>query len=184
MQKMKLMACMTLFMLCATRQAAIAKPSQFGQYAASKYSQKVVIVNWYDDNALSRLQNSQYRQDFNQMANFFAPQIFPSFCGIASATIVLNALRVPTNTAPANPQLALQLPKVWGGEKKHFHFYTQDTFFTERTEKVKSRKRIALQNITPENENDANAFQPGVSLAELQQLLVALRLQPRRAWRV
>ena len=173
MIKNKIYLCWMFIVLLFGVRLAEAKPNEFGKYSKSKYSNQVVIVNWYDDIGLKRLQNSQYRQDFNQLAHFFAPQIFPSFCGIASATMVLNALRVPTGTAPANPELAFQLPKVWGGEKKDFHFYTQETFFTERTEQIKSRKVIALQNITPQNENDASAFQPGVTLAELQKLLVA-----------
>ena len=129
-------------------------------------------LSWYDPEGITRLKRSQYREDFNQLAHFFAPQVWASFCGIASATMVLNALRVPSRTAPANPKLAFQLPKIWGGEKKDLHFYTQETFFTPRVEKVKSHDLIALKNITPDNDNDPKAFSPGVTLAELKELLI------------
>ena len=56
---------------------------------------------------------------------------------------------------------------------KNLHFYTQETFFTQRVEKVKSHDLIALKNITPDNENDPKAFSPGVTLAELKELLMA-----------
>ena len=89
----------------------------FGTYTQSQFSDSVVIINWYDPEGMTRLARSRYNEDFKQLAHFFAPQGFGSFCGIASATIILNALRVPNRTAPANPQLAFQLPKVWGGQK-------------------------------------------------------------------
>ena len=148
-------------------------PNQFGMYGKSQFSDSMVIVNWYDPEGITRLANSKYREDFNQLAHFFAPQVWVSFCGIASATMVLNAMRVPQKTAPANPKLAFKLPKVWGGKIKNFHFYTQETFFTSRAEKVKSHDLVALKNRTPDNENDPKAFSPGVTLAELKELLIA-----------
>lgn len=148
-------------------------PDQFGTYGKSQFTDAIVVVNWYDSEGITRLASSKYREDFNQLAHFFAPQVWVSFCGIASATIVLNALRVPKKTAPANPKLAFQLPKVWGGTIKNFHFYTQETFFTPRVEKVKSHDVVALKNRTPDNENDPKAFSPGVTLLELKSLLMA-----------
>ena len=157
-----------------------AQPSnKFATYKVSQFSKSIVVINWYEPEGIARLNRSQYREDFYQLAHFFAPQVWMSFCGVASATMVLNALRIPHGTAPANPQLAFHLPKVWGGGKKDFHFYTQETFFTPRAEKVKAHDLIALKNITPANENDPKAFSPGMTLAELKALLIAHDAQVR-----
>ena len=148
-----------------------AKKKGYGTYLPSQVSGQKQVLSWYEEEAQTRLRQSQHNTDFYQMASFFAPQIHPTFCGVASSVIVLNTLRVPTGKAPGNPQLALTLPKVWGGATRSFPFYTQDTFFTDKTEQIKSSAVISLSNVTPENEHDASAFDPGLKLAELKQML-------------
>ena len=166
----------TLVALMASAQLHAAETADgvpFGTYKPSEFSGKVVVVNWYDKEGQKRIRRSDYKNDFYQLAHFFAPQIYGTFCGIASSSMVLNALRVPEGEAPNNPLLAMKMPKVWGGDTKQFTFYTQETFFNDKTEKVKPRSVIALKNISAKNTNNAKAFDPGLKLAELKGVLEA-----------
>ncbi|MCF7969823.1 MAG: phytochelatin synthase family protein [Methylococcaceae bacterium] len=61
------------------------------------------IVNWGTEEGIKRLEASQYKVDFFKLANHFESQNNKLFCGPASATIVLNALRVRNS--------AIQLPE-------------------------------------------------------------------------
>ena len=145
----------------------------FGEYGPSKYSKRVVVVNWNTSEGRNRLASSSHSQDFYQLAHFFSPQNYPTFCGIASSTIVLNAMRVSNGTVPKNAQLDMPLPKVWGGKAVSYKLYTQENFFTGKTERVKSRAVISLKNITPDNQDNELAFRPGLSLNELRKMLEA-----------
>ncbi|MCI0561346.1 MAG: phytochelatin synthase family protein, partial [Nitrososphaera sp.] len=91
----------------------------------------------------------------------------------ASSVMVLNALRVPDGEAPANPTLAMKMPEAWGGDTKQYHFYTQETFFNEKTEKIKPRSVVMLNNVTARNTKDGKAFDPGLQLAQLKSMLEA-----------
>ena len=140
------------FFLLLPTLASAESPPAFGSHSVSQNSQKMVAVNWNTPEGLVRLGRISQESDFYRLAHFVSPQIYPSFCGIASSTIVLNGLRVPTGSAPPNPELEMPLPKVWGGKSVRYHLYTQETFFTKATDRVKTRDVIALRNITSENE--------------------------------
>ena len=154
----------------------VADQVTFGEYSASTYSYNP-IESYYSDEGRQRLERSKFKVDYYQLAHFFSPQIHPNYCGIASSTIVLNALRVPSQSALANPKIKMTLPEVWGGGTKEFHFYTQETFFNEDTDKVKSKTLVRLENVTEENTQDESAFSPGLTLSELGQMLSAYDLK-------
>jgi len=92
--------------------------NNYKSFSPSKYSEKdeVVLIRWNSEEGKSRLISSKYKNDFYQLANFYQPQINPLYCGIASSVIVLNAMRIPENSAPSQESLEIKKPEVWGGD--------------------------------------------------------------------
>jgi len=156
-------------LLSLLNHAVLALESTYGHYQPSQFSDSVVLVNWQSPEGRQRLINSKYNNDFFQLAHHFQPQANPLYCGIATAVIVLNALKV--GQIPSQKQLEVQKPKVWGGDEIPYPLYSQQTFLNANTDKIKSRKIIRLENITPENEHKAQAFDPGLTLAQLEAML-------------
>jgi len=133
-------------------------------------AERQIIVKWNGVEGLERLQMAEYKNDFYELAGYFQPQINPLYCAAASSVIVLNA--IATNSkAPSQKDLEVTKPKVFGGGNIPFKTYSQLTFFNDKTDKIKDRKIINLKNITPENENDAKNFDPGLTLDELKKIL-------------
>lgn len=131
---------------------------------------KVIAVPWYSAEGQKRLARSTFKNDFFQMAHAYQPQLTPVYAGPASAVTVLNALRLPKGI-PSQKEQEILRPKALGGGVIPFPAYNQINFFDERTDRVKDRKVLGLQNVTPENENDKTAFKPGTGLDELKALL-------------
>ena len=52
------------------------------------------VVDWSSEEGMVRLSESQHKNDFFKLANFYTAQQNKAFCGPASASMVLNALRV------------------------------------------------------------------------------------------
>ena len=52
------------------------------------------LVCWTSESSQARLSRSNYKNDFFHLSNFYDAQENKVFCGTASASIVLNALRV------------------------------------------------------------------------------------------
>jgi len=110
---------------------------------AQKITDKA-IVNWGTDEGINRLEESRYKVDFFKLANHFESQNNKLFCGPASATIVLNALRV-RNSALSLPedksllndsdQQLITVSKTWS---PLFQRYSQNNIF------IKSPKSRAL----------------------------------------
>ena len=136
------------------------------------------VVKWDSKEGLGRLSNSQYKNDFYQMAEHFQPQINPVYCAIASSVIILNTLYDGQEIANQK-DLSVAKPKAFGGGDMEFKSYSQLTFLNEKTDKVKDRKIIHLKNITPENENDAKSFDPGLSLKQLADILKIYQLKTK-----
>lgn len=138
--------------------------SSFAQQTAS-------TVKWNSKEGLQRLESSQYKNDFYQLAGYFQPQINPLYCSAASSVIILNAIADDNSKIPSQKDLEVTKPKVFGGGNIEFKSYSQITFFNDQTDKIKNRKIIDLKNITSENENDAKNFDPGVTLPNLRDIL-------------
>lgn len=133
----------------------------FGPSELSKDRKEVVLIPWNSDVGKKLFERAKYKQDFFQLAQAYQPQINPLYCGIASSVMILNALRLPKNTAPSQPELEVQAPKAFGGGKFTFPSYSQLTFLNAETDRVKPRQLIELKNITKENEQNPSAFDPG-----------------------
>ena len=82
-------AWLSIFLFCTGTVTAEEPSEAFGSYSKSQYSNQVVIVNWHSKQGLNRLSQSTYRNDFQQLAHFYSPQVFASFCGIASGSLRL-----------------------------------------------------------------------------------------------
>ncbi|MDO8644563.1 MAG: phytochelatin synthase family protein [bacterium] len=129
------------------------------------------VVLWNSLEGLNRLERSEYKTDFYQLAGNFQPQINPLYCGIASSVIVLNAIRLEKGKAPNQPELEVQKPEVLGGDKMSYTIYSQQTFLNQETDKIKPRRIIDLKNSTPQNTHDEASFSPGLGLGDLGKML-------------
>ena len=141
-------------------------------------SKPPITLKWNSKEGLERLSNSQYKNDFYQLADHFQPQINPLYCGIASSVILLNTINENTEIA-SQKDLEVIKPKVWGGGNVSFNSYSQATFLNDKTDKIKDRKTINLQNITIENENDVRNFDPGLTLKQLSEVLKTYQLKTK-----
>lgn len=88
------------------------------------------VVDWSSDAGKERLLESRTNNDFFMLANYYDAQDNKMFCGVASMTIVLNALRAgrehpqaPLAETPMTPEERRYLPK--GGWSPFFHKYAQ-----------------------------------------------------------
>jgi hypothetical protein len=146
---------------------------QYGRFAPSTFSRdkEVVLVPWNSEEGLTRLSRTQYKKSFYQLVHNFQPQINPLYCGIATAVIVLNSMRLPKGTVPSQHELEVQKPKAWGGDRILFPCYSQLTLLNEQTDQIKSRTIINLANIAESSTNDGDQFDPGLSLDDLRRIL-------------
>ncbi|MFT6077370.1 MAG: hypothetical protein ACJATU_000570 [Rickettsiales bacterium] len=128
------------------------------------------VVRWSSPDGIKRLENSKFKNDFYQLADYFQPQINPLYCGVATSVIILNSI-ANNGGAPTQKNLEVSKPKIFGGGNIEFPSYSQLTFFNDQTNKIKDQKIIELKNITPDNENYAKNFDPGLTLLELKKIL-------------
>jgi Phytochelatin synthase len=119
-----------------------------------------------------RLERSTAKVDFFHLANHFESQQNLGYCGPASATIVLNALRAADDTIskPRDPALfpAEYRAMLPPGLDPVFARYTQSTFFDEQTTGVKTRDQFFGKPKAPGAKPS-----PGLELRELAGILRA-----------
>ena len=96
---------------------------------------------WNDSKGLKYLEESEFKNDFYQLVNFYQPQINPLFCSIATSVTILNALKYPQTL-------------------------TQENFLNAKTDQIKSQKIIRNQL-----KNKDKKYDPGLSLKDLSQIL-------------
>jgi len=96
---------------------------------------------WNGKDGLKQLTQSQFKNDFYQLANFYQAQINPFYCSAASSVIILNAIN-QTN------------------------IYKQEDFFNQKTDKIKLKSIIENQQ-----KNAKEEFDPGLSLGDLAKIL-------------
>jgi hypothetical protein len=97
-----------------------------------------MLVWWNSKEGKERLSQSAYANHFYTLAHLFERQVKPTYCGIASAVMVLNALRLSKRNLKLETRLDLTLPD----KKIPFNCYTQITFFNDDTLQGKCRKKI------------------------------------------
>jgi hypothetical protein len=122
--------------------------------------------------SMKRLERSTAKVDFFHLANHFESQQNMGYCGPASSTIVLNALRADDKTVekPRDPALfpAEYRKMLPPGLDPVFARYTQSTFFDDKTTSVKTRDQFFGKPKAPGAKPS-----PGLELRELAGILAA-----------
>lgn len=124
-------------------------------------AQAADLTTWNSKAGLARLENSKYKNDFYQLANFYQPQINPVYCAVASSVIVLNAFE--QGSVPNQKELAIAKPS---GGVLEYHAYSQINFLNDKTDAIKKREVILFQKTDAKNEYD-----PGLTLFDLSSML-------------
>jgi hypothetical protein len=147
-------------------------PYEWGVYKPSALGgNKIIIVDWFSAEGKKRLARSGYNTDFYQLAHAYQPQINPVYATVATAVVILNAMRLPQHSLPSLDSAEMKKPKALGGGILPFPSYTQSDFLNDKTDAIKDRKLVRLENITAQNEDDKAAFKPGLGLIDLQKIL-------------
>lgn len=174
------MRLLSLVLLVVVSFGAQAEYGKFGPSEFSKEGKEVVLHAWNSEEGRRRFARAKINQDFFQLASQFQPQGNPLSCGLAATTIVLNAFRLPEGKAPSQAALEVTKPEAFmkkgDSPKIPFPAYSQATLLNEATEKVKPKVTILMTNITKENTADPKAFDPGLTLAQLQGVMGAYEL--------
>lgn len=137
----------------------------YGAFKASSFSDKgeIVLLAWNSPEGKKRLSSSRFANSFFHLANFFQPQTNPLYCGVATAVMMLNALKQPHSRTVAQP--AISIPGT-DGQTIAFPTFAQSTFLCDRTESIKPRAVIEYR------EKDSNGiYRPGLGLMDLKGLL-------------
>jgi hypothetical protein len=150
--------------------AAPPKGPPFGPPPDAKAA--AALVPFATPESVKRLERSTAKVDFFHLANHFESQQNLGYCGPASSTIVLNALRADDTTIQKPRDQALfpaeyrkMLPP---GLDPVFARYTQSTFFDEKTATVKTRDQFFGKPKAPGAKPS-----PGLELRELAGILAA-----------
>ena len=139
-------------------------------------------VAWDSLEGKRRLMRAELTTDFFQLADNFQPQINPLFCGVATTTIILNAFRGETGRVPSDPKFEVTRPEALGGGVIPFPEYSQATLLNDKTDKIKQRRIIELQNLTSENTQNPSQFDPGLTLDDLRQIQEAYGLDVKMTY--
>jgi hypothetical protein len=111
-----------------------------------------VYLNTAD--GLKRLEGSRARHSYVTLSMYFETQETQTFCGVASSTIILNAL-APESSRPTGT-------KEW----QPFGMYTQTQFFTPEVEAIVKRENARINGMTLDQLGAAlKTFPIGVAIA-------------------
>ncbi|MDA0902263.1 MAG: phytochelatin synthase family protein [Proteobacteria bacterium] len=165
---LKKLALLLLAILFASSNNAVAN-SDYLTFQPSQFSQngEIAIEAWNSAEGIARMEKSQYKGDFYQLASFFQPQINPLYCGVASSVIVLNALRAPKDQIKSQKASEIHEPLTMGGKFIPFKSYSQNNFLNKQTDKVKDRKIINMSNPFAKKDD----IDPGFTLQQLADML-------------
>lgn len=136
-----------------------------------------ILVEWGSDEGMLRLSRSKAKVDFFPLANNFESQTNKVYCGVASSTIVLNALRVRnTETKKFLPKAESVLDKedlkyISGRFSPYFDRYTQNNVLNNQT---KSKLEILGKPIEVDGSLKRDV---GLQLDQVKQLLQTHKLK-------
>ena len=126
-------------------------------------------IVWDSREGKKRLFESRYNKDFFNLAHRFQPQLKPTYCAVASAVTVMNALRLRTGLR-IDSGLEVPIPVTHGGGHMTYNSYSQLTFMNEATDMVKPRKWVEGVTVECEVTGDV-VFEPGLNLEQLAKKL-------------
>jgi hypothetical protein len=128
------------------------------------------IEIWNSENGISRLNSSQYKNDFYQLANFYQAQNNPIHCSSATALMLKNAFFYENIPSQANSEITKP-----NGEIIPFKlFNSQENFFNEKTDKIKSREIIHYKKPKIVENKDGTLtenYDPGLNLKDFAKIL-------------
>lgn len=104
--------------------------------------------------------------DFFRLAPRFQPQANPLYCGVATATVVLNAVRQRDGRVPSLPEREVAKPEELGGGTLPFPAYVQESLLDDSTEANKPRAVVRLESRAADGKYD-----PGLTLRHIASLL-------------
>jgi hypothetical protein len=125
---------------------------------------------WNSENGISRLNSSQYKNDFYQVANFYQAQNNPIHCSSATALMLKNAFfyeQIPS-------QSSAEITKPNGEIIPFKLFNSQENFFNEKTDKIKSRDIIYYKKTKIVKNKDGTTtenYDPGLNLKDFAKIL-------------
>lgn len=128
------------------------------------------VISWSSPAEVSRLEQSRYKGDFFKLANQFEGQQNRVFCGVASTTIVLNALRMGKKmpNLPLDEGILAQEDRIYFIQKNFTPIYAR---YTQNTVVANSPKpRLSVLG-KPLQQGELSEF--GYNLQELTELLTA-----------
>lgn len=123
---------------------------------------------WNDAEGLKKLERSKFKNDFYQLVNFYQPQENPLFCGIATTTMIRNALDYGNISSQKTGEVANSK-----GGRISYNLYSQKDFFNDQTEIIKKRAVIELK----EPIAGTKIFDAGLSLGDFVKMLQVHNLQ-------
>jgi len=136
-------------------------------------AQSTGLLPWASPDSIVRLSQADLGTQFFSLTNHFEAEINKFYCGVASAVIVMNCLRSenPRICKPCDPSHFTGSPKFLPeGLNPVFHRYTQNNFFTDKTEKVKGKMEIFGQP------RSNGSVEYGLQLNELSEMLLTHNL--------
>ena len=113
--------------------SAFSNPAIAENAAPAITAEQVALVPWNSDESASRLARSKHKADFFTLANNFTSQENGAVCGLASAAIVLNSLRLGKKEGlPVDKSsISDEEGKYLQGYNPYFEKYTQRNLFKE-----------------------------------------------------
>ena len=131
----------------------------------NKESPQSGIVYYASEESLAMLKESNLH-DFLILSQNFEPQNNPTYCGIATANIILNSIFLPIAKPDSKPKNMVQMPVKTSG-KIGIERYFQDQLLNKQTDsKVKLKSVIEW----------LQGGDPGLSLKNLKDLLIFYKL--------
>lgn len=137
-------------------------------FSLSAYA--VDLVTWDSEEGQNRFVSSKYRSDFFKLSNNFVAQDNKIVCGLASSTIVLNALRLRKSESLPEDNFSIRGEEnkyIAGKFNPFFKRYTQNNVLTSKT---KSRSEVFGKPIKVKGELKSDF---GLQLQQLVDILTA-----------
>ncbi len=136
-----------------------------------------ITISWNSHEGKKRLFESRYNGDFFRLSHLFQPQINPVYCAVATAVIVLNALRIKTGLridSGFNKYIQISSDH----KDMQYNTYSQLTLLDEDTDAIRKKSTIyeAKDDISKQD-NNKNILESGMKLHELANLLKVYLLQ-------
>lgn len=125
--------------------------------------------SFYSNDGLKKLLESQFKNDFFQLINFYQPQINPLFCAVAVGVSALNALEYSEISNNAENQIIKN-----DNDIIEYRLHSQQSFLNDKTDLIKDRQAVLFQKPVSRVKKDnkwVDVFDPGLTLDELAQIL-------------